>query len=124
MKEGAIKLIYLITFIILLIGITIYLITLNSNYCGDNLRCSFLKAQQTQDAKFCNNLDDYSKERCLSYIEPELVERTNKGDNILTNNYIRYPLITALIILISMLSYSAFFNIKNFINEKNFSGRK
>ncbi len=124
MKEGVIKVIYLLVFVIFLIGITIYLITINANYCGDNLRCSFLKAQQTQEARFCNNLDDYSKEKCLSYINPELVERTARGENILTNNYIRYPLIAVLITLISMLSYSAFFNIKNFISNENFNGRK
>jgi len=106
MKEAN-KSVFLIGIILLLTTALIYSIYSSRNPCGTDIRCSFLKAQQTKNPRFCQGLDELSEKNCIGLIPKYGTKMIT--NNFLTNNYLR----SALIIGILSLSYLSYKNFRS-----------
>ena len=111
MKKEVSLLICLFIFILIFF---IYLF-ISKDSCGNDVRCNFFKAQLEKDPKYCNKLDDASKENCLNFIKIGVLQGTNNIINKNTNlNYLKYFLI-----IISIVSFIILIYLKLFIKKNN-----
>ncbi len=109
--KGVNKSVYLVAIILILTISLIYSIYLSRNPCAGDIRCSFIKAQQTKDPRFCQGLDELSKKNCIGLIP-------SYGNKIITNNFLTSNYLkSALAISILFLSYFAY---KNFRSQNEF----
>lgn len=112
------KEVYLFIFI-LIFFIFIYLL-ISKDSCGNDVRCNFFKAQLEKDPKYCDNLDDASKENCLNFVKIGALQGGNNIINKNTNlNYLKYSLIIISIISFFILTYLTIIHLKLFIKKDN-----